>query len=227
MLNEDGYTRASDEDSYRIQTNGNLTVWLSMDDPIWTATLNPVLNGDTDDSAFQAVDLAGNLITSGITTQGTLFSDSIKLKFTNSNAFPVSISFLEIWGQPAKIVDTIEYNAYDEDSVEQFGEMVLDITDNNCFGSYANADAYAEDILKRRADYSPTMTLQVKGNPALQLGDVIHVDYKYEGDYKVVGIKSAITNSAGFTSTLTVEKFTLLTAFRLDVSVLNGTDVLM
>lgn len=227
MLNEDGYTRAPDEDSYRIQANGNLTVWLSMENPVWSATLNPALNGDSNDSAFQALDLSGNLITSGITASGTLFSDSIKLTFTNATGAPCSISFLEMWGEPAKVVDTIEYNAYDEDSVEQFGEMVLDINDNNCFGSYANADSYAMDVLKRRASYSPTMTMQVKGNPALQLGDVIHVDYKYEGDYKVVGIKSSITNSAGFTTTLTVERFTLLTAFVLDSSILNGTDVLM
>lgn len=227
MLNEDGYTRASDEDSYRVQANGNLTVWLSMDDPIWTATVNPIINGDADDSAFQAVDLGGNILTSGITAVGTLFSDSMKVVFTNATGAPASISFLEIWGEPAKVVDTIEYNAYDDDSVEQFGEMVLDVSDNNYFGSYANADSYAMDVLKRRSGYSPTMTLQVKGNPALQLGDVIHVDYKYEGEYKVVGIKSAITNSAGFTSTLTVEKFTLMTAFVLDSSILDGTDVLM
>lgn len=227
MLNEDGYTKASDEDSYRIQANGNLTVWLSMDDPVWTATQNPIINGDADDSAFQAVDLAGNILTSGITAVGTLFSDSMKVVFTNATGAPASISFLEIWGEPAKVVDTIEYNAYDEDSVEQFGEMVLDVSDNNYFGSYANADSYAMDVLKRRSGYSPTMTLQVKGNPALQLGDVIRVDYKYEGEYKVVGIKSAITNSAGFTTTLTVEKFEMMTAFKLDVSVLDGTDVLM
>lgn len=227
MLNEDGYTRASDEDSYRIQTNGNLTVWLSMENPVWSATLNPILNGDADDSAFQALDLAGNIITSGITATGTLFSDSMKVVFTNATGAPASISFLEIWGEPAKVVDTIEYNAYDDESVEQFGEMVLDITDNNCFGSYANADSYAMDILKRRAGYSPTMTMQVKGNPALQLGDVIRVNYKYEGEYKVVGIKSSITNNGGFVSMLTVERFTLLTAFVLDESILNGTDVLM
>lgn len=227
MLNEDGYTRASDEDSYRIQPNANLTVWLSLDDPVWSATLIPLLNGSADDSSFHAVDLAGNELTSGITASGTLFSDSIKLIFTNATASPVSISFLEMWGEPAKVIDTIEYNAYDDDSVEQFGEMVLEITENNCFGSYSNADAYAMDVLKRRAGYSPTMTIQVKGNPALQLGDVIHVDYKYEGDYKVVGIKSAITNSAGFTSTLTVERFTLMTAFVLDESILNGADVLV
>lgn len=227
MLNEDGYTKASDEDSYRVNTNANLTVWLTMDDPVWTATLNPVLNGDADDSAFQAVDMAGNLITSDVTATGTLFSDSMKIVFANGTGAPISISFLEIWGEPAKVVDTIEYNAYDDDSVEQFGEMVLDVTDNNYFGSYANADAYAMDVLRRRSGYSPTMTMQVKGNPALQLGDVIRVDYKYEGEYKVVGIKSAITNNGGFTSTLTVEKFTLLTAFKLDESILDGTDVLM
>lgn len=227
MLNEDGYTRASDEDSYRIQTNGNLTVWLSFDDPVWSATLNPLLNGSADDSSFQALDLAGNPIASGITAVGTLFSDSMKVVFTNATGAPASISFLEIWGEPAKVIDTIEYNAYDDESVEQFGEMILDVSDNDYFGSYNNADSYAMDVLRRRAGYSPTMTMQVKGNPALQLGDVIHIDYKYEGDYKVVGIKSAITNSAGFTTTLTVEKFTLMTAFKLDVSVLDGTDVLM
>lgn len=227
MDNEDGYSRNPDEDSYRINPNGNLTVWLNMEDPIWTATLNPVLNGDADDSAFTAVDLSGTPITSGITAVGTLFSDSMKVVFTNSTASPASISFLEIWGEPAKVVDTIDYDAYDSDSVDEFGEMVLDISDNNYFGSYANADSYAEDVLKRRAGYSPTMTMTVKGNPALQLGDVVHIGYKYEGDYKVVGIKSAITNSSGYTTTLTVEKFTLMTAFKLDVSILDGTDVLM
>jgi hypothetical protein len=151
----------------------------------------------------------------------------MKVVFTNATGAPASISFLEIWGEPAKVIDTIEYNAYDDESVEQFGEMILDVSDNDYFGSYNNADSYAMDVLRRRAGYSPTMTMQVKGNPALQLGDVIHIDYKYEGDYKVVGIKSAITNSAGFTTTLTVEKFTLMTAFKLDVSVLDGTDVLM
>lgn len=227
MLNEDGYTRSSEEDSYRIQANGNLTVWLSMDDPIWSATVNPILNGGSTDSAFQVVDLAGNTLSSGVSAVGTLFSDSMKLVFTNATGAPVSVSFLEIWGEPAKVVDTIDYDAYDSDSVDEFGEMILNISDNNYFGSYANADSYAMDVLKRRSGYSPTMTMTVKGNPALQLGDVIRLNYKYAGEYKVVGVKSAITNSAGFTTTLTVERFTLLTAFKLDVSILDGTDVLM
>lgn len=227
MANEDGYTRASTEDGYRVKANGNTDIWLSFDDPIWSATANPVLNGNPDDSAFSAVDLSGQAVSSGITAVGTLFADSMKLTFTNANNYPVSINYLEIWGEPAKVVDTIKYDAYDEDSVEAFGEMVLDIEDNNYFGSYNNADDYAEDILKRRADYSPTITLTVKGNPALQLSDAVYIDYKYHGNYRVIGIKSSITNGSGYQTAITVEHFDLLEAFILDQSVLDGTDVLM
>ena len=226
MANENGYQGSASDDSYRINSLGTRVVWLSFDDPIWTATLNPVLNGDSDDSNFTAFDLAGVPVSSGITATGYLFSDSMKITFTNTNNFPVSISYMEIWGQPAKVVDTIKYNAYDSDSVDKFGEMILEITDNNYFGSYTNADSYAMDILKRRAGYSPTMTLRVKGNPALQLGDIIHVDYKYIGDYKIVGIKSGITNNSGFTQELTVERTEIVFAFILDESVLDGDRVL-
>lgn len=226
MANETGYQQSPNDDSYRINSLGNKDIWLSFDDPIWTATLNPILNGSSDDSFFTAFDLAGEVVSSGITATGYLFSDSMKITFTNTNNFAVSISFLEIWGEPARIVDTIKYNAYDDDSVEKFGEMVLDITDNDYFGSYSNADAYAMDILRRRAEYSPTVSLKVKGNPALQLGDIIHIDYKYTGDYKIVGIKSSITNGAGFTQELTIERTKIVFPFILDVSILDGEDVL-
>ena len=226
MANENGYQSSAGQDSYRINSLGNKDIWLSFDDPIWSATLNPVLNGSSDDSHFTAFDLSGNVVQDRITATGYLFADSMKITFTNANNFPVSISFLEIWGEPAKIVDTIKYNAYDDESVEKFGEMILDITDNDYFGSYANADAYAMDILKRRAGYSPTITLKVKGNPALQLGDIIHIAYKYDGDYKIVGINSSITNGAGFTQELTIERTKIVFPFILDKSILDGEDVL-
>ncbi len=226
MANENGYQQSASDDSYRINSLGNKEVWLSFEDPIWSATLNPVLNGSSDDSYFMAFDLQGEVVSSGITATGYLFADSMKITFTNANNFPVSIAFLEIWGEPAKIVDTIKYNAYDSDSVDKFGEMILDISDNDYFGSYSNADAYAMDILKRRAGYSPTITMRVKGNPALQLGDIIHIDYKYIGDYKIVGIKSSITNGAGLTQELTIERTKVVMPFILDVSILDGDDVL-
>lgn len=125
-------------------------------------------------------------------------------------------------GRTCKVVDTIKYDAYDEDSVDEFGEMVIDITENNFFGSYDNADRYAEDILKKRAGYSPTMNLKVKGNPALQLGDIISVEGKYAGDYKITGITSAISQTDGFGIEMTVEKYTILLPFILDESILDS-----
>lgn len=226
VSNETGYQGSANEDEYRMKANGNTEVWVSFENPIWTANGSPVLNGDSTDSNFTAVDLSGEPVTSGIVVTSYLFSNSMKLTFTNTNNYAVSLTYLEIWGEPAKIVDSIKYDAYDEDSVEKFGEMVLEITDNDYFGSFKNADEYAEDILKRRAEYSPTMTMKVKGNPALQLGDIIQIDYKYEGTYKIVGIKSSISNTGGLEVELTVEKFEILMPFILDESILDGTDVL-
>ena len=226
VANENGYSQPTNDDPYRVPALGNKDVWISFEDPMWSATTTPVLDGSSDDSFFTVLDQSGEAVSSGITATGYLFADSMKITFANANAYPVSISFLEIWGEPAKVVDTIKYNAYDSDSVDKFGEMILEITDNNYFGSYNNADAYAMDILKRRAGYSPTIGLKVKGNPALQLGDIIHISYKYEGDYKVVSIKSSITNQGGLQTELVVEKTKIVFPFILDESVLDGDDVL-
>lgn len=226
VLNEDGYQRPDSEDTYRLRANGNTEIWLSFDNPIWSANVAPTLNGANTDSSFIALDLGGNVVSSNISVTGSLFSNSAKLTFSNLNPFPVSLSFLEIWGEPAKVVDTIDYDAYDDESVEQFGEMTLQITDNEFFGSYANADAFAMDILRNRSGYSPTLTMKVKGNPALQLGDIIQVDYKYPNTYKIVGIQSSISNSSGMSTTMTIEKFTVMLPFILDESQLDGTDVL-
>lgn len=224
--NENGYENAPDEDQYRVGANSSSVVWLSFEDPIWSANVQPTLNGAPDDSSFTAVDLSGRAVQSGISITGVQFAESVKLTITNTNSYAVSLTFIEIWGEPAKVVDTIKYDAYDEESVEKFGEMVLDINDNDYFGSYANADAYAMDVLKRRAGFSPTITLKVKGNPALQLGDIITINHKYQGDYKIVGIKSVLSNSDGLASELTAEKTEVVFPFILDESKLDGDRVL-
>lgn len=226
MSNERGFESSANEDAYRIKPNGNTIIWVSFDDPIWSATLNPVLNGANDDSNFTAVDLSGNAVTSGLTATGTLFSDAMKIVVSNSNSYFVSLSYMEIWGEPAKIVDTIKYDAYDEDSVSEFGEMVLEINDNDFFGSYQNADEYAESILKIRSDYSPVINMKVKGNPALQLGDIIQVNDKFAGAYKITGISSAISGSDGLSVNITAERFIIMMPFILDQSQLDGAEVL-
>lgn len=227
--NSNGYQSSAADDSYRLSSNGTTNIWINFDDPIWTANTAPVLNGQDTNSNFTAVDLSGNKISSKITVTGTLFAKSLKLSFTNTNGFPVSINYLQIWGEPAKVKGespTIKYTAEDEESIEKFGLHELSITDNNCFGNQQNIDAFATDVLNRYASYSPSLELEIKGNPALQLQDVITLSgTNYDGDWMIKSI-SHILAPDRLTTRLTVVRHKVVEAFILDRSILNGPDVL-
>lgn len=226
--NSNGYSGEASDDSYRLPANSTKDIWFSMDDPIWSCETAPILNGSTDDSNFTAVDLSGNPVSSKITAAQELFADSIKITFANTNNFAVSVNYIQLWGEPAKQVSgsPIEYEAKDDVSVEKYGVQMLEITDNTCFGNYKNIDSYAMDILSKYAEYSPTLKLEVKGNPALQLQDIVTVDFRdYSGDYQIVSMEVSLDDSK-LKTVLTLRKITVVSPFILDQSVLDGDDVL-
>lgn len=225
--NSSGYESAAADDDYRVPAGGTTTVWLSLEDPTWSANL-PILNGPATDSNFTAVDLSGSPVNSGVTIAGTLFADSYKLEISNTNPAPVSVNYLQLYGEPAKMIggEPIEYTAYDEESVEKFGNMSIEITDNRCFGSVQNAKNYALDILSKYSDYNHIIKLEVKGSPALQMQDLVTVDYgDYSGTYQILGIDESIS-ATRFSQTLTIIKSEVYSPFILDVSELDGPDVL-
>jgi len=222
--NEDGYSKSATDDQWRIPANGTFSAWLSFDDPTWEAD-DFVFNGVNTSSWFTAKNLSGVAVTSGVTASGTLFQDSYQVTFTNTNSAPVSIDGMEMWGQPAKVVDTINYEAYDTDSQDKFGNKVLEITDNNFFGSYRNCDLFAMDILNKQSEYSPNIEIDVKGDPSLQMGDVITIDHKYSGDYLVTAIVTKLSRGL-LQTTIRAKKHVVVEPFILDVSVLDGTDLL-
>lgn len=227
--NSNGYSGAAADDSYRIPANGSKVIWFSLDDPAWTAS-DFVFDGPADDSSFTAVNLSGEAVTSGLSaTDGTLFADSYKVTFNNANNYPVSLNYVQLWGQPAKVVGespSIKYNAYDEKSVEAFGVRELTITDNQCFGSYQNVDSYAESILERYKDYNPTITMEVKGDPSLQMQDMFTIsDGDYAGTWIILGISHKLEDSK-LTTKIKARRQEVMSPFTLDVSQLNGPDVL-
>ena len=222
MDNNNGYSRPANDDQWRVPANSTMKAWLSFEDPAWT-TANLVFNGANTSSWFTAKSLAGQAITSGVNANGTLFQNSYKIVFTNSNSQPVSIDELELWGEPARVVDTIVLDVAETNSVEKYGIKKLEITDNNFFGSYANADAFAFDILTKHSGFSNSIEMTVKGNPALQVSDVITVGHKYAGDYIITGISVRV--SAGMMETIiTADKHEVVEPFILDISQLDGED---
>lgn len=228
--NENGYDQEAAEDNFRIPANGSKEVWLTLDDPCVSASAL-VFNGDADDSNFTALKTSdGSAVTSNVTaTNGTLLADAYKVTISNLNNFPISINYIQLWGEPAKIVGespSIKYYAYDEDSVEAFGIKKLEITDNKCFGSYQNVDAYANDILSKYKDYNSTAELEIRGDPSLQMQDLIEIEEgDFEGTWIVLGISHKLADSK-LTTKIKVRRQEVLTPFTLDESTLNGTDVL-
>lgn len=227
MDNSNGYSSEADNDNYRVNANSAKDVWIKFDDPVYRFN-NPTLNSNSNNSNFTALNLSGVSITSGITATGVLFSDSMKLTFNNTNNQPVSINFLQIFGEPAKQISgsPIEYEACDNESVEKYGIKALEISDNNCFGNYGNIDSYATDILQKYSEYSPSLKLEVKGNPSLQLQDIVSVNFReFVGDYQIIGIEATLGESK-LKTTLTLRKITVISPFILDQSILDGADVL-
>lgn len=230
VSNDSGYE--SQDDNYRVPANGQATIWLSFDDPVWSC-IAPTLNGASTTSNFKAVDLSGTPINSGITADGTLFATSYKVVFTNTNSSPVSIKAISLFGEPAKLIggQAVEYLAYDDVSVSKFGTRSLDISDNKCFGSVANLTRYANDIISKRSDYNKQITMTVKGDPSLQLGDLVEVDIdEFQGRYEVLKIVNTIDNvtDSKLETELTLQFTTssVVSPFILNQSVLDGPDLL-
>jgi hypothetical protein len=222
--NEDGYSKPAADDSWRIPANGKMTQWLSLEDPAFSADAL-VFNGPATDSWFTAKDMSGQAVTDNVSATFQLFQDSIKVTFTNTNSSPVSVNYVEVWGEPAKVVDTINYDAYDDESVDKYGNQTLEITDNNFFGSYRNADLFATDVLTKMSEYSPLIELTIKGDPSLQLYDMVQLGHKYPGDYLIYAISQKLTVNNGLETTIKIKRQQVFTGFVWDISVWDGGDV--
>ena len=195
-----------------------------LEDPCYDV-VNPTLGKNSGVSYFTAKNSEQQEITSGIVASGELSTNNYTITFTNSNLFPVEIDEVRLWGEPAKVYDVLDYDAYEDTSVEKYGEHILEITDNTFFQSYEQAQTYALYLLNERANYNTTIKLQVKGDFALQLGDAFELEGDYEGSYKIDAITWSLSNDS-FVYTIKAHKFNPMQFFTLDRSVLDGDDIL-
>lgn len=212
---------SEDNEHWRVKANNRLEVWLKLDDPV--INLEPmILNGEAR-SMFEAMSGKRKVMT-GLTVTGELLNDSYKVVFKNANNTAVDITKIELWGEPAKVIDTINYEAKVNESIAIFGDQVLNIEDNNFFGSYRNCDLFAMDILRKRSSYSAAVELVAKINPALQLGDIVSLSLpEKQGDYM---IRSLELDLAQGTMKLKLWEHNTMAPFILDKSVLDGKEVL-
>lgn len=214
----------SADTNWVVPPNSSITRSLSLEDPCYSV-VTPTLGRATSVSWFTIVNSVGTEIPSGASISGTLTNNSYIVTVTNTNNFAVEVDNLVLWGEPAKVYDHLDYDSYEDTSVEQYGDHRLTIADNPFFQSYEQAVAFADSILSERAFYSGTMAMQIKGDFAYQLGDVFDVTGKYAGTYKIDKIQYHL-EAGELETTIEVHKFPHYEYFILDESILDDYYVL-
>lgn len=210
-----------------IQAGGTYVFKAELQDPLLTVE-QPAYGNQADVSWFTAVQDNGSAVISGITITTTeLKTNTYEMTITNSNSFPVNINQMNLWGQPAKriSVDPIIYENKETDSIVKFEDKSLEIS-NNFVQDIDAARSLALTILDEYAEYADILEIEVKGNAAIQLSDIITVNYnQFDGEYRIISVSNKL-QSGQFTQVLKCRGYNPRTYFQLNVSVLNGSDVL-
>jgi hypothetical protein len=219
------FLKAQSSENFVIRAGESRVFSADLTDPAISA-VDPTLGFATGVSWFTAILPTGIEVETDVSVVASeLKTNSFDITFQNDNAVDISIDEMEIWGEPAKVYDRIEYTEVNQDSIDKFEQKVLSI-ENPFIQSIDQCDALALTILDGFAEYASRIEMEVKGTPALQLGDIVHVDYnQYVGDYRVIKTFNRI-QSGKYTQVITARKYTVRDWFWLDISVLDGTDVL-
>lgn len=215
------------QSSQMIPANSTLDVWADFNDPVTSVDLPAYITTATT-SLFTTntyADGSGQQVNVGISVVGTRFAKSYLMTFTNTNAYPVYITSVELYATPALVVKQIYVRYQDNASVAKYDERVLDIA-NDYINNEGDASSKAKIILDDYSGYATQYELTVKGNPALQIGDAVNVSvWGYAANYVITKIVNR-WEAGKFTQRLTVRKKVFRTFFTIGVSTIGGSDVI-
>jgi len=211
-----------------VPAGGTVDVWAGFADPT-VAVDTPVYIDSASTSSFTVntqPDGLGSADPSSVTIDSsTLFSDSYLIVFENTASSPRYITDLKVFGESARVVSSSDIREEDAASILQFEEQIEDIS-SDFFRSVDEAQSKASVLIADYADNIDAATIRVKGNPALQLGDVISVDiFGRYGTYMIVKIANQVKDSE-YVQRLRIKSFSPVSYFSIEGSQIGGTDQL-
>lgn len=184
--------------------------------------VQPIAGEQAGVSWFNA-SLPNGTIVGGVTVQSVeLKTNSYDIVFNNSNNFDVNISELELFGDPAKVYGRIDDKVVEyQPSIDKY-EVNPIFINNNFIQTESQMESLGLVILDDYAEYASILNAEIKGNPALSLGDVVTVNYKqYTGNYRIIGISSSLQQGRA-TQNLKLRSYEARDYFVLNVSQLNS-----
>lgn len=225
-------TEENEEDEYRIvvPASGTKIHYVNLEDPCLTVTL-PTLSLTPLQTSWFTAKNGLTPVSANVTATGQLFSNTYILTFSNTNAFSVTVDTLEVWGEPAKVVNEISYRDTSELSIEKYEEKPLTIS-NDFIQDVAQARALVITMLLYYAEHSSVIEFEAKGNPAIQLGDVVEMDVdSVQGQYKIIKLINKLIDGQ-YTQRIKAIKYEIKDWFYLssdeeDRSLLDSEDLLI
>lgn len=209
-----------------IPAGTSYTLFVDFSDPI-TTIVDPVYSAsETNTSYFtSSLNADGTGTYSDVSlTSLDLFSKAAKLVFNNTGSSDAYITSIDLYGTPAKIVDIIKIEEIDQDSIDTFEEQVYEI-DNEYIQDESNAESRAKLLIRDYKDYGTSIDVDVKGSPALQIGDRVSISIdNIAGEFVI--IKKTNILDGRLIQRLRLREKEQIVYFVLDQSVLDGNDLL-
>lgn len=208
---------------------------------VWSAYQDPAISVDT--PAFSSIEIEGSSFNATEDIQGmnpassvsltsiTNFSKSSLMVFTNAGSDDAYIVNLDLWGDSIRVIDTIIAEDSDAQSIENFDLKLYELK-TKYIQNENSAASKVSILVDDYADYGSILDLDVKGNPALQIGDVITREGdSHNGDFVTTKIYQRVGDNK-YEQRIRVKfknprLYFILSSDSEARSLLNGTDVLM
>lgn len=229
---QDNQTVWQQSEPVSVEAGDTVEVWASLIDPA-TTVIEPDYSPESiEDSYFTTtVDRAGETpYTSIDLTNIELFGSAVKMTFENTGGTDAFVFAIDLWGTPVKVVDTLLVEDKNDVSIEKFDEQVYELT-TKYIQTRSNAISKASIVVDDYANYGSNVDMDIKGNPAFQLGDALDLDLDgYQGTH-IITRKVDILSGSRYEQRLTAKFKQTGTYFILSdddtpMSLLDGEDEL-
>ena len=214
------------DDPITVPAGGSFEVWVDIGKV--TGVDAPVYIDSATTSSFSvntASDGSGSANSTDVTlSSSSLLGESFKMTFANANVADLYITDLRLFATPVikgKPIYVVEENA---SSKTKYDERVKTI-ENEYIQTEADATSLATTVLSDYAIHGRITQLKIKGTPALQVDDAVHVNlYDNNGDFRVMKIMNKISQPAKYEQYIEVKELQVITYFTIGTSLIGGDD---
>lgn len=180
-----------------VPAGATAEVWSSYPDPVTVVDTPGASDVELEGSSYRATAEKEGITTVGNITLTSIenFSKASKMVFTNAGSNDGYIVNLDLWGNAIRIVDTIIVEDFDQTSIDNFDERRYELK-TNYIQKQSSAISKAGIMLDDYKDFGSVLDVDVKGNPALQIGDVVTLDTDtYSGDFIITKIIQVLADN--------------------------------